>query len=245
MLWACGLGEARHGPARPVFFARPAPARDPARQQPRGGILLRGGLRALSRVARRRGGAPWLRHPCLCADDEPRASAGDAAGALEPAAADAGRRPALCPLRQRCLSPDRDLVGGALPRRADRQRRVFPRLLPLYRAQSGARRHGGAGGRLSLVELARACAGRGRCACRRARALSRAGADAGGPAGGLSRALRCAARRGVRDGSAPRPMAAGPWATCASSARSRRRCAGAWRRCPRAGARSRKPTRVS
>jgi REP element-mobilizing transposase RayT len=51
-----------------------------------------------------------------------------------------------------------DVVGGPLPRRADRQRGLFPRLLPLYRAQPGSSADGPAPSRLSLVELSRPCA---------------------------------------------------------------------------------------
>jgi REP-associated tyrosine transposase len=40
-----------------------------------------------------------------------------------------------------------------------RERGLFPRLLPLHRDESGARRHGGASARLSLVELAGARVG--------------------------------------------------------------------------------------
>jgi hypothetical protein len=68
-------------------------------------------------------------------------------------------------------------VGGPLPRRADRQRSVSPGLLPLHRAQPDARPHGAQPARLSLVELSRQRARRGRSAGAAARALSHARAE--------------------------------------------------------------------
>jgi putative transposase len=41
----------------------------------------------------------------------------------------------------------------ALSRCADRQRKIFPHLLPVHRAQSGSRAHGAASARVPLVEL--------------------------------------------------------------------------------------------
>jgi len=64
-----------------------------------------------------------------------------------------------------CLAYARDTLSSErpLPRRARGRRRLFSRLLPVYRAQSSSRTHGVRPSRLSLVKLSRArfrCRGR-------------------------------------------------------------------------------------
>src|SRR5260221_6636347 len=92
------------------------------------------------------------------------------------------------------------LSEGPLSRRADRQRGLFPRLLPLCRAQPGARRDGRSPARLSLVELPGACRRRRRRAAQRACDLSCARARRRGAPQGLSRPVPLRARRRVRRG---------------------------------------------
>ena len=205
------------------FLPRSAPARHPTRHRPPGGVLFARRLRALSRLADRSGGRVRLRGPRLCADDEPRPPAGDAVDRRQPAAHDAIAGAALCALHQRGAQAHRHDVGGTLPRGPDRQRRLFPRLLPLHRTQSRARAHGKASARLSMVEFSRACGRREGRGCERPSALPRLGRAARRIAN--KPIASCSAPNSARSSSkpcAPPPTAAGRSATIASSARSQR-----------------------
>ncbi len=130
----------RDGSARCLFPARSTAARHSARQRPRRHLLRRRRLRALPPLARRSGRRLWLPNPRLRADDQPHAPPGDAATRGQPAAhhAVAG----TTPTRAMSTPPTGGAAssGRAAIARHQSTARPTSSLLPLYRAQSGARR---------------------------------------------------------------------------------------------------------
>src|SRR5450432_3293884 len=87
------LRELTDGAPWAIFLEGPASACHPARQQSRRDLLRRGGSCTVPRLARGGCDGIWLRHSRLCADDQPRALAGDAASRRQSAAHNAVTRP--------------------------------------------------------------------------------------------------------------------------------------------------------
>ena len=86
-----------HGPPSPLFPAGSATACDPARQQPAADLLRSGGLRALSRLARRGCDGARFGRARLCPDDQSCPPADLAARRREHPA-----HPAIAPTRAGC-----------------------------------------------------------------------------------------------------------------------------------------------
>jgi hypothetical protein len=91
-------------------------------RQPRSGVFRRRGLRPLPDLAGKSDGRKCLRGACLCADDQPCASAGHPRPCRQPAADDATVRPSLRPPRQCGLPVDRHRAGAFRPASPPRTR---------------------------------------------------------------------------------------------------------------------------
>ena len=128
----------------PTLRDRGVPAtRHSTRQQSHGAFRHRGGSRCVPLVAHQGVRATWMPGARLRAHDEPCAPAYHTAGRLGDQQGDTVRRPPIRRLLQRCLPTHGDPLRRTLPCGSGRHRGLPTDLLPLHRAQSGARRFGG------------------------------------------------------------------------------------------------------
>ena len=115
-------------------------------------------LRTLPNLVSRSSRLIRLSDPCLCADDQPRASPGHSRACREPAARHAIARPTLCARDQRRPTAERTLWEGRYRAAPIDSEAYFLACCRYIELNPGARVHGGAPGRLPMVELPGACA---------------------------------------------------------------------------------------